>query len=195
MAAPAIVMLYMVKNGRGKSLPFFLREPIDNGTKSYYNRWYDFVLMEVCMKTCLSKAMERINYLTTEIDAAYHEAALKLGLSDSTMLVLYTVCNHGESCLVNDIIRLSGISKQTLNSALRKLEHEEVVYLKAVGGKKKQVCLTDKGKTLAKDTVLRVIEIENEIFDSWTEEERTLYVELTQKYLMDFKDKVKGLAR
>lgn len=147
------------------------------------------------MKMHLSEEMKRINYLTTEIDAAYHEAALKLGLSDSTMLVLYTICNHGESCLVNDIIRLSGVSKQTLNSALRKLENEDVIYLEAVGGKKKQVCLTDKGKALIKDTVLRVIEVENEIFDSWTEEERTLYVELTQKYLFSFKEKIKGLSR
>lgn len=177
-----------------KSLPF-LREPIDNSTKSYYNAWYDFVLTGAYMDTYLSEEMKHINYLTTEIDEAYHEAALKLGLSDSTMLVLYTVCNHGESCLVNDIIRLSGISKQTLNSALRKLENEDVIYLEAVGGKKKQVCLTDKGKTLVKGTVLRVIEIENAIFDSWTERERTLYVELTRKYLLDFKEKVKELSQ
>lgn len=166
-----------------------MREPIDNSTKSYYNAWYDFVLTGAYMDTYLSEEMKHINYLTTEIDEAYHEAALKLGLSDSTMLVLYTVCNHGESCLVNDIIRLSGISKQTLNSALRKLENEDVIYLEAVGGKKKQVCLTDKGKTLVKGTVLRVIEIENAIFDSWTERE------LTRKYLLDFKEKVKELSQ
>ena len=70
-----------------------------------------------------------------------------------------------------------------------------MIYLEAVGGKKKQVCLTDKGKTLVKGTVLRVIEIENAIFDSWTERERTLYVELTRKYLLDFKEKVKELSQ
>ena len=35
--------------------------------------------------------MKRFNHLISEIDAVYHEAALKLGLSDSAMLILYTV--------------------------------------------------------------------------------------------------------
>ena len=64
---------------------------------------------------------------------------------------------------MNDISRLAGISKQTFNSALRKLENEGIVYLENFSGRKKKVCLTDKGKTLAKDTVLRIIAIENDI--------------------------------
>lgn len=145
--------------------------------------------MEVYMK----EEMKRFNYLTAEIDAAYHEAALKLGLSDSAMQILYTICNNGEECLLNDIIHLSGISKQTVNSALRKLENEDVVYLEAFSGRKKKVCLTEKGKALVKNTVLQIIEIENEIFDSWTDTERKIYIELTQKYLFSFKEKIKEL--
>ena len=137
--------------------------------------------------------MKRYNYLTTEIDAAYHDAALKLGLNDSSMLILYTICNNGEECLLNDITRLSGISKQTVNSALRKLEGEDVVYLENFNGRMKKVCLTDKGKNLVKNTVLRVVKIENEIFASWSEEERKVYLELTQKYLSSFKEKIKEL--
>ena len=137
--------------------------------------------------------MKRYNYLTTEIDAAYHDAALKLGLNDSSMLILYTICNNGEECLLNDITRLSGISKQTVNSALRKLEGEDVVYLENFNGRMKKVCLTAKGKNLVKNTVLRVVKIENEIFASWSEEERKVYLELTQKYLSSFKEKIKEL--
>ena len=145
------------------------------------------------MTNCITEEMKRFNYLTTEIDAAYHEAALKLGLSDSALLILYTICNCGEACLLHDITRLSGISKQTVNSALRKLEDEGVVYLESFSGRKKKVCLTEKGKAFVKDTVLRVIEIENEIFGSWAEAERTLYIELTQRYLSSFKEKIKEL--
>lgn len=145
------------------------------------------------MENYMDQEMKRFNYLTAEIDAAYHEAALKLGLSDSALMILYAICNHGDSCLLYDIIRLTGISKQTANSALRKLEQEDVVYLEAFGGKKKRVCLTEKGKGLVQRTVLRVVEIENEIYASWEEEEWRLYVELTQKYLVSFKEKVKEL--
>ena len=69
-----------------------------------------------------SKAMRRYNHLLGEIDGVYHEMSLKLGLSDSAMIVLYTICDSGSSCLLRDICRYSGLSKQTVNSALRKLE-------------------------------------------------------------------------
>ena len=114
-------------------------------------------------------------------------------MSDSAMLILYTVCYSGEKCLLNDITRSSGISKQTINSALRKLEAEDIVYLESTGGRKKMVCLTLKGKEFTQNTVQKVLEIENEIFDSWTESERIAYLELTQRYLTTFKSKVNEL--
>lgn len=145
------------------------------------------------MEAQISLSMKRYNHLTCEIEAAYHEAALKLGLSDSAMLILYTICDHGESCLLGDISRLSGISKQTINSSLRKLEGDGIVLLEAAGGKAKRICLTQKGKTLARDTVCKVIEIENRIFNAWSEEERTVYLELTQRYLTEFREEIKGV--
>ena len=85
----------------------------------------------------------------------------------------------------------SGASKQTINSALRKLEAEGMVYLEVFEGRKKKVYLTEKGRQLAEGTVLRVIEVENEIFSSWSDEEKSIYIGLTQRYLADFKEKVK----
>jgi len=137
--------------------------------------------------------LKRFNYLTNEIDAAYHEASWKLGISDSAMIILYTICVNGEECLLSDITRLSGIRKQTINSALRKMEREQVVYLEDIGGRKKKICLTDQGKALVKDTVSRIVKIENEIFEEWEESECKQYIALTQKYLDSFKEKVKEL--
>lgn len=93
---------------------------------------------------------KRYCYLTSEIDAAYHEAALKFGVSDSAMRILYTICLNGEECPLSEVVRLSGIPKQTINSALRKLEKEEILYLKTANGRNRQVILTDKGIALAK---------------------------------------------
>ncbi len=50
------------------------------------------------MAELMTSELKRLNYLTSEIDAAYHEAARKLGLSDSTMMVLYAACNNGGAC-------------------------------------------------------------------------------------------------
>ena len=78
------------------------------------------------MKGYASKEMRRFNYLIVETDAVYHEAALKLGLSDSALQILYTVCDYdgGDACPLQEISRRTGISKQTINSAIRKLEKE-----------------------------------------------------------------------
>lgn len=145
------------------------------------------------MENKIKIQLERFNLLTSEIDAAYHDAALRMGLSDSAMLVLYTVCSRNGSCLLSDITGMSGASKQTINSALRKLEAEGIIYLEAFGARKKKVCFTDKGKQLADETVLRLIEIENQIFNEWSEEERQIYIEMTQRYLDMLKEKIKNL--
>lgn len=145
------------------------------------------------MSIVINEQMKRFNLLSTEIDAAYHEAAFKLGLSDSTMLILYTAYSNGGECLLNDITLMSGASKQTVNSALRKLEAEGIVDLKSFEGRKKKVCLTDKGMQLADSTASRLIDIENEIFSSWSDEETSMYIELTKRYLTDFKEKIKEI--
>ena len=43
------------------------------------------------MSSLISRDMKRFNYLVGETDAAYHEAAQKLGLSDSVMQIFYII--------------------------------------------------------------------------------------------------------
>lgn len=135
----------------------------------------------------------RFNYISNEINALYHEAALKMKMSDSEMLILYTIYNEGNGCLLSYIYKSSGISKQTINSAVRKLEKEEIVYLKNLDGRSKKIFLTEKGQVEMETKVLRILEMENEIFRSWTEEEQEMYVELTQRFESSFREKVKEL--
>lgn len=146
------------------------------------------------MAEYIMEEMRKLNYLLSEIDGAYHEASQKLGLSDSAMQILYVICNHGESCLLSEICNLSGTSKQTINSALRKLEADGVVRLEALTGRRKKVCLTARGKDVVNDTVACLIKVENDVFGSWTKQERAQYLALTQRYLTSFKEKIKELS-
>ena len=145
------------------------------------------------MEGYTTKEMKRLNYLISETDAVYHEAYLKLGLSDSEGQILYTICNNGDSCPLSEICRLSGISKQTVNSALRKLEREGLVYLETYVGRRKMVCLTEQGKVRAEQTVVRLIGIENGILDSWSGEELALYLKLTERYLEELRWQIRKL--
>lgn len=143
------------------------------------------------MQEKMSQEIKRFNLITSETDAAYHEISLKLGLSDSASIILYTICIFGESCLLNDICKMSGLKKQTVNSALRNLEQDGIIYLKSADGRKKTVFLTEKGKTLCQNTVYHIINIENQIFGSWKREEIETYMELHERYLREFKEKIK----
>lgn len=145
------------------------------------------------MKESTSKTMKRFNYLLGELSAVYHDMALKLGLSDSAMNVLYTICDQGESCLLQNICRWSGLSKQTVNSAIRKLEAEGILYLETAGSRNKNVCLTEKGLDLAEQTAGRVLQAENEIFESWPEEDVEKYLELTEHFLRALQEKAERM--
>ena len=136
--------------------------------------------------------MRRFNYLVGDIDKAYHKAALKLGISDSALAVLYTLVSEGR-CGISTVCRLTGISKQTVNSALRKLEADGVVRLEAVDGKKKEISFTPKGSRLAANTAAKVVEAENRVFAGWSEEDRAEYLRLTEKYLCDFGKEVDNM--
>lgn len=145
------------------------------------------------MHNIFHEQAKRLELLFSETDAVYHEATLKLGLTDSSMIVLYTICLFDGTCPLGDIATLSGLPKQTVNSALRKLEGEDILYLEAVGGRKKRVCLTEKGRELCRDTVLRLMRMEDEVYASWPPEDLEKYLSLTQRFLNDFREKVKEL--
>lgn len=136
--------------------------------------------------------LERVNILLIETDGAYHDIALRMGMSDSALYILYAVCSCGSSCLLSEITAC-GISKQTVNSALRKLEKDGMVFLESSGGRKKRVCLTAEGETYADNTVRRIISMENMIFDGWPEEDRIKYIELNQRYLNELREKMQEL--
>ena len=144
------------------------------------------------MEYPVNAQLKRFNLLQSKLDAIYHEAALKLGLSDSAMLILYTLCWCDGECMLGDITSVA--NKQTINSALRKLEADDIVRSETFAGRKKKLRLTDKGRAFVKDTVFLLIEVENEIFDLWSEEEKNIYLALTQRYLTTFKEKMKKIS-
>lgn len=138
-------------------------------------------------------ASNKINFLSSEIEALYHQASLKFGISDSVSIVLYTVYDAGESCLLSDIYKKSGISKQTVNSAIRGLEADDILYLEQYTGRAKRVVLTDKGRNFAKQTVAKIQEAEVRAFDTWSEEEICTYIHLMEKYVHCFRKQIEKI--
>lgn len=145
------------------------------------------------MKTKICGRIHRINYLNAELDALYHHASLKLGLTDSASIVLYAIYDNGEDCLLSDIYKQSGVSKQTVNSAIRHLEKKGVLYLEQHSGRMKRVILTDSGKEYARETIARLFDAEAAAFATWTEEEINAHIGFLEKYIVSFREQVEKL--
>lgn len=145
------------------------------------------------MKRVYHDRVHRVNCLSNDMEALYHQAARKLGVSDSVLCVLYVIHEKGDHCMLYDICNESGISKQTINSAIRKLESDEILYLEQDKGKTKRVCLTEKGKVYVTQTAARLVEAECNAFSDWTEEEVNLYLRLIEKYNASFRVEIEKM--
>ena len=137
--------------------------------------------------------IKRINYLSNELEALYHQSSLKFGITDSVSIVLYTIYDYGNECLLTDIYKESGISKQTINSAIRALEADGILYLEQHNGRAKKVILTYKGRDYVQKTAARLYQAEMDAFDTWTDEEVSTYIRLMEKYVDCFRQQIEKL--
>lgn len=139
--------------------------------------------------------LHQINYLSSEMDALYHRASWILGITDSTSVVLYAIYDSGDSCLLSDIYKRSGARKQTINSAIRKLEKDGIIYLEQMDGRTKKVILTESGKDYVKKTIAKLYHAEKSAYESWTAEEINIQIQLMKKYIESFREQVDMLEK
>ena len=121
-------------------------------------------------------------HLAGEINGLYHEMAVRMGISDSVMNILYVICEKGDRCLQSEISKLTGMSRQTINSAIRKLEKDGIVYLMPGQGRNTVVCLTEHGQAFSAEKMGPIFSVERQVWGEWTAEEQRQYLALTQRY-------------
>lgn len=127
--------------------------------------------------------MRRFNRLVYETDAVYHEIALRFGMSDSTLRLLYLLHENDGKCLLRELCRCSGLSKQTVHSALQSLESKEILTILSESRKNKTILLTETGRNLCDKTVGKLIETENRALASVPKEMLAAYFFVSEHYL------------
>lgn len=142
------------------------------------------------MKLRQEKALKEYNSLWREIDKLWHEIAKQAGVSDSAFAILSTILELGEGCLQRDICNMNAISKQTVHSAIKKLEQDGLIVLGQESGKDKRVYLTPEGKTFARERILPSSDAENQVFAEMTKEESSELLRLTELYLHRLQEKL-----
>lgn len=133
----------------------------------------------------IQKLLIQYNSLYKEIDDIYHSLARHYGLSDCALWILYTVIDIEEDYTQNKICEQLSLSKQTVNSALKKLEKDGYIKLELAPGnqKNKLVRLTKQGNIFANKAIGSVMTMEQNAFCHLTEEERTIFLNLYEKYV------------
>ena len=114
-------------------------------------------------------------------------------MSDSVSIVLYTIYDLGENCLLSDVYKNSGISRQTVNSAIRSLEAAQILYLEPYNGRSKRIVLTEQGEQYIQKTAARLFAAEMAAFDGWTEEEISTYIRLMEKDVACLRREIEAL--
>lgn len=123
------------------------------------------------------------NRETKKLDDVYRSAAKSCGISECAFWILYT--------LRVEICEFLIEPKQTVNSALKKLEAEGYLTLSAGADQRsKRVCLTEKGERFVKAHVDRVPEAEAAALGAMTAAERDALIRLTGRYRALFAQKL-----
>ena len=135
-------------------------------------------------------ALDEYNKIFGRMNSVYHEAALKLGLSDSKFDILYALCSHEDGCYQSVLYKETWKTKSTINSAIRSMEKEGILYLIPAEGRNTRVYLTEKGKRLTENTVCKIIAMENTIYHSWTPEQQQLFLQINR----DFTEKLAAMV-
>ena len=114
-----------------------------------------------------TKLLQEYNRLYKENCELYSEAAKNLGISEGAMWILYTLSLYDKPFTQSELCEEVFMPKQTVNSALKKLEQEGHIILQFSENNKKskQIILTDSGKNLADNTVAKIIAAEKNVFD------------------------------
>lgn len=127
--------------------------------------------------------IREFNRLYKELDDLYHNLALRQGLSDSASIILYALYLLGDGCLQRDICDLSYISKQTINSSIRRLEQDGYLYLQPGRGRDMHICLTPEGRRLVEEKAAPVAAMEERAFSGMPQEDQQALLRLTHAYL------------
>lgn len=133
------------------------------------------------------------NLINAEIDSIFHEAAGRMHMSDSEMNIYYTIYLQGSGCPQSDLYKGTGMAKTTVNSAIRKMEKNGMLYLKKSDGRSTNVYLTDKGREVCDNSAGKIIAMERRMFAGWSEEEKKTFIALNQRIVAALREALKTI--
>ena len=136
--------------------------------------------------------IRRFDAINDAISMAYHNLSLKLGFSDGESMILYAMYD-GEPVTQKEITERTGMSKQTVSSAVRKLVQKGLLE-PPEGLRNEPLRLTDRGRKAMRERISLIVHVENQVLSDWTSEERQRFLLLNQRYLDRLRQEISQLS-
>lgn len=131
-----------------------------------------------------------------EIEELYREVASSFGLNMTEFWIIYFLANSTESLTQADLCKIIMAPKQTINSSVKVLERKLMLKIDESSGRKHKIInLTEKGESLAKESVIPLYEEEINSVNEFSEKEMEIFLKLRGKFYSGLRAKlmIKGL--
>ncbi len=139
--------------------------------------------------------IDLIDIQVKEQNSVYHSAAVKFGLSDSAMWILYMVSELKENVTQQILCRQCFYPKQTINTAISNLIKNGYILLEPVHGARnqKRIILTDKGHELTSSTTDILRDAEERAYSHLSVQELEIYLKMTEKITSSLKSEIQAI--
>lgn len=149
----------------------------------YENGLEEFGMNAELLLTDLNRELKELNSL-------YRDAADEIGISYMIFEILYYIALYGEGGTQKEICDYTHYSKSSVNSAMKKLVEGRYAYLEENYGRK-DIYLTDRGRSVIREYIDPLINKEIEVVDAMGEEAEQL-LEGYRTYIRIFKEKTEN---
>ena len=143
----------------------------------------------------IRKYIELIEQQRKEQDSIYHNVAVKYGLSDTALWVLYNIYGAKDVITQQELCRQCFFAKQTVNTAITSLIKNGYVGLESISGTRnhKKIILTEKGVSLAESTIKPLVEAEKNAYAVLNSEEIKRYLDMTTRLTVSLREETEKL--
>lgn len=139
--------------------------------------------------------LKRYNTITKENDEIYRDIARKFGVSEYAFWILYFLRTEYGEPVQSEICSSFFQPKQSVNSALKKLEAEGYITLETGSSRRrKQIVLTPAGIKLCRETVDPVIEAEKRALGSLSAEQQEVFMTLYEQFTKQLKINIQSVC-
>ena len=144
--------------------------------------------------TLTDNKLRHINGMLSEISSIYEKLLSSKNVPEGVFIVMSSILDLGEGCLQKEISEISYLNKKTVNSAIKKLQKDGYLELKAGKYHNMPIYLTEKGKAYMQENIIPIIQVESKALELMPAGEFATLVESYKKYIDNFREHVNMFA-